>query len=154
MPHTFHHRSLDGIRVLMLVGDDYEDLELWYPKLRLEEAGCHVTVAGLMQGRTYSGKHGYPCTSDAAIGDMECGDFQGIVLPGGWMPDALRRNEKVLGLVREFSAQGKLVAAILRGPGRRIRKRSKVIQSNPHLLAPYLGAVVWTPSCRQDRGVR
>lgn len=109
------HRPLEGIRVLTLVDDDYEDLELWYPKLRLEEAGAHVTVAGLMQGRTYSGKHGYPCTSDAALSDMEAGDFHGIVIPGGWMPDKLRRHEKVLDLVREFSAHGKLVAAICHG---------------------------------------
>lgn len=107
--------ALDGVRVLVLVGDDYEDLELWYPKLRLEEAGCHVTVAGAMQGRTYSGKHGYPCTSDAAIGEMETADFHGIVIPGGWMPDKLRRDAKVLGLVREFAAAGKLVAAICHG---------------------------------------
>jgi protease I len=108
-------RPLDGIRLLMLVGDDYEDLELWYPKLRLEESGGHVTVAGRMQGRTYSGKHGYPCTSDAAFGDMEAADFHGIVIPGGWMPDALRRDEKVLDLVRECAAHGKLVAAICHG---------------------------------------
>jgi len=109
------HRPLDGIRVLAFVGDDYEDLELWYPKLRIEEAGGHITVAGSMQGRTYSGKHGYPCTSDAAIGDMEATDFHGLVVPGGWMPDTLRRNEKVLDLVRDFAAQGKLVAAICHG---------------------------------------
>jgi len=108
-------RPLDGIRILALVGDDYEDLELWYPKLRLEEAGGHVTLAGQMQGRTYSGKHGYPCTSDAAIADMEAADFHGIVIPGGWMPDKLRRDEKVLDLVREFAAHGKLVAAICHG---------------------------------------
>jgi protease I len=108
-------QPLDGVRVLMLVGDAYEDLELWYPKLRLEEAGGHVTVAGMMQGRTYSGKHGYPCTSDAAIADMESADFHGIILPGGWMPDALRRDGKVLALVRDFSTHGKLVAAICHG---------------------------------------
>jgi len=113
--HSPSRRSLDGVRILTLVGDDYEDLELWYPKLRLEEAGAHVTVAGAMQGRTYAGKHGYPCTSDAAIGDMEASDFQGLVIPGGWMPDKLRRDEKVLALVREFWAQGKLVAAICHG---------------------------------------
>jgi len=112
---TLPRRPLDGIRILCLVGDEYEDLELWYPKLRLEEAGGHVTVAGGMAGRTYSGKHGYPCTSDATIGDMEADDFQGIVLPGGWMPDKLRRDEKVLGLVRDFAAHGKLVAAICHG---------------------------------------
>ncbi|MFM8893638.1 MAG: type 1 glutamine amidotransferase domain-containing protein [Planctomycetia bacterium] len=108
-------RPLEGVRILALVGEDYEDLELWYPKLRLEEAGGHVTVAGPLQGRTYAGKHGYPCTSDAAISDMEAADFQGILLPGGWMPDKLRRDEKVLDLVREFAAHGKLVAAICHG---------------------------------------
>ena len=108
-------RPLSGVRVLALVGDDYEDLELWYPKLRLEEAGAHVTVAGAMQGRTYAGKHGYPCTSDAAIGDMEGSDFHGILLPGGWMPDKLRRDEKVLALVRDFAARGQHVAAICHG---------------------------------------
>jgi len=109
------HRTLDGIRVLTLVGDDYEDLELWYPKLRIEEAGGHVTLAGALSGRTYRGKHGYPCTSDACIADMEAADFHGIVVPGGWMPDKLRRDEKVLELVRDFAAQGKLVAAICHG---------------------------------------
>ncbi|MFM8734243.1 MAG: type 1 glutamine amidotransferase domain-containing protein [Pirellulales bacterium] len=114
-PSLFSNRPLDGTRILVLVGDDYEDLELWYPKLRLEEVGAHVTVAGSMQGRTYAGKHGYPCTSDAAIADMEAADFHGIVIPGGWMPDKLRRDEKVLDLVRDFAAHGKLVAAICHG---------------------------------------
>ena len=109
------HQPLAGIRILAFVGDAYEDLELWYPKLRIEEAGGQVTVAGKRQGRTYSGKHGYPCTSDAAIADMEASDFHGVLLPGGWMPDALRRDEKVLDIVREFAAHGKLVAAICHG---------------------------------------
>lgn len=108
-------RPLAGVRILALVGDDYEDLELWYPKLRIEEAGGHVTVAGELPGRTYSGKHGYPCASDAGLADMEAADFHGIVLPGGWMPDRLRRDERVLDLVRECAATGKLVAAICHG---------------------------------------
>jgi protease I len=106
---------LEGVRILTLVGAEYEDLELWYPKLRLEEAGCHVTVAGEVSGRTYPGKHGYPCTSDAAIADMEAADYHGIVIPGGWMPDKLRRDPKLLALVREFAAAHKLVAAICHG---------------------------------------
>lgn len=109
------HRPLDGVRVLTLVGDDYEDLELWYPKLRIEEAGGHVTVAGMLAGRTYRGKHGYPCPSDACLADMEAADFHGIVIPGGWMPDALRRDPKVLAVVRTFASQGRLVAAICHG---------------------------------------
>jgi protease I len=104
-----------GLRILVLVGNDYEDLELWYPRLRLEEAGAHVTVAGPSAGHTFAGKHGYPCTSDAALADMEVADFHGLVIPGGWMPDALRRDRRVLDLVRGFDAAGKLIAAICHG---------------------------------------
>lgn len=107
--------TLSGQRVLIFVGDDYEDLELWYPKLRLREEGGHVVVAGAEEGRKYVGKNGYPCVSDAALADMESADFQGVVCPGGWMPDKLRRDPKVLRLVREFADAGKLVGAICHG---------------------------------------
>jgi protease I len=106
---------LDGQRFLIFVDDVYEDLELWYPKLRLIEAGAHVTVAGPAAGVKYSGKHGYPCVSDAAIPDMEAADFHGLVVPGGFMPDKLRRDPKVLQLVRDFANSKKLVAAICHG---------------------------------------
>jgi protease I len=108
-------RPLADQRVLMLVGDDYEDLELWYPKLRLAEAGAHVTVAGPKGDTVYKGKHGYPCRSDAAIALMECEDFHGVVIPGGFMPDQLRRDDNVKRLVREFAESEKLVAAICHG---------------------------------------
>ena len=107
--------ALTGQRVLIFVGDDYEDLELWYPKLRLIEAGLHVVVAGAEEGRKYVGKNGYPCVADAAIADMESADFHGVVCPGGWMPDKLRRDPKVLQLVKQFAEAGKLVAAICHG---------------------------------------
>jgi protease I len=106
---------LSGKRFLFFVGDIYEDLELWYPKLRLIEAGAEVVVAGETAGATYAGKHGYPCKSDAAIMDMKAADFDGVVLPGGFMPDKLRRDEKVKSLIREFAEAGKLVAAICHG---------------------------------------
>ena len=102
-------------RFLVFVDDVYEDLELWYPKLRLLEAGAHVTVAGPEIEHVYHGKHGYPCKSDAAIRDMEAADFDGVVLPGGFMPDKLRRDAAVLDLVRSFAESGKLVAAICHG---------------------------------------
>ena len=102
-------------RVLMFVGNAYEDLELWYPKLRFEEAGARVVVAGQEEGAEYAGKHGYPCVADAAIEAMVAADFHGVVLPGGWMPDALRRDAKVLALVREFADTEKLVGAICHG---------------------------------------
>ena len=101
--------------MLIFVGDAYEDLELWYPKLRLAEAGAHVTVAGPKAETIYVGKNGYPCRSDTAIELMEVEDFHGVVIPGGFMPDKLRRDEKVKRLVREFAESEKLVAAICHG---------------------------------------
>ena len=106
---------LSGQRYLTFVDDVYEDLELWYPRLRLIEAGAHVTVAGPAADTLYRGKHGYPCRSDAAIRDMETDDFTGVILPGGFMPDKLRRDPKVLALVSRFAAAQKLVAAICHG---------------------------------------
>lgn len=105
-----------SLSLLLLVGDDYEDLELHYPRLRLREAGHWPVVAGARAGATYRGKHGYPTTSDRAIADLEPEAFAGLLLPGGWMPDRLRRDGKVLALTRAFDAAGKLVASICHGP--------------------------------------
>jgi protease I len=108
-------QPLRGKRLLILVGDIHEDLELQYPRLRLIEAGAEVTIAGPDANVTYAGKHGYPCDSDTAIADMRAADFDGLVVPGGFMPDKLRRDTGLLQLVRDFSESGKLVAAICHG---------------------------------------
>jgi protease I len=106
---------LAGKHFLFFVDDVYEDLELWYPKLRLQEAGASVVVAGLHAHHVYAGKHGYPCRSDAAIEQVRSSDFDGVICPGGFMPDKLRRVPKVLELVREFAEAGKVMAAICHG---------------------------------------
>ena len=106
---------LAGKRILTFVGDIYEDLELWYPKLRLIEAGASVVVAGPAAQTNYAGKNGYPCLSDVAISDIDVMGFDGLVVPGGFMPDKLRRDERVLEIVREFDESSKLIAAICHG---------------------------------------
>ncbi len=106
---------LSGKRILCFVGDIYEDLELWYPKLRLQEAGAEVVLAGPEASQNYTGKNGYPCVSDSAISEMNAADFDGVICPGGFMPDKLRRDPKVLSLIAEFHVAGKLVAAICHG---------------------------------------
>jgi protease I len=106
---------LAGKRILILTGEIYEDLELWYPKLRLEEAGASTTVAGPKADTLYNGKHGYPCVSDAAIDQMKETDFDALVVPGGFMPDKLRRDRVVLDLVRAFDRAAKPIAAICHG---------------------------------------
>jgi protease I len=100
--------------LLAFVSDIYEDLELWYPRLRVEEAGFAMKLAG-PEITTYRGKHGYPAKSDLRIADADSRDFTGLLIPGGFMPDKLRRDEKVLQLTREFLDQGKLVAFICHG---------------------------------------
>ncbi len=128
--------DLTGKRILTFVGDDYEDLELWYPKLRLEEAGAHVTIAGQAAGKTYHGKHSYPSVSDIDIAEMEAGDFHGVVIPGGWMPDKLRRDPKVLQLVADFEKQNKLIASICHGPW--IDISAKVVRGYQYTSTPAL----------------
>ncbi|QDV23006.1 type 1 glutamine amidotransferase domain-containing protein [Aureliella helgolandensis] len=115
MPSDELNLPLAGCRVLAFVGDIYEDLELWYPKLRLIEEGCSVTVAGPDAQRVYAGKNGYPCESDVAIADCDSADFDALLVPGGFMPDKLRRDAKVLSLVQEFHQQVKPIAAICHG---------------------------------------
>ncbi len=107
--------NLTGKKILMFVENIYEDLELWYPKLRLEEAGMTVVLAGPKSGATYSGKHGYPAVSDTAIDQVDGADFIGVVCVGGFAPDQLRRDPKVKSLVAHFANKGQLVAAICHG---------------------------------------
>ena len=106
---------LKGQSFLCFVGDDYEDLELWYPKHRLIEAGATFVVAGQDPGRRYVGKNGYPCVPDTEIQGINTSKFHGLICAGGWMPDKLRRDPEVLRITQEFAAAGKLVAAICHG---------------------------------------
>ena len=96
----------------MFVDDLYEDLELWYPKLRMIEEGADVVVAGAERGKIYLGKHGYPCKSDAALNDVSADDFDALIIPGGFSPDRLRRLPKVLELTKAIHEAKKPVAHI------------------------------------------
>ena len=101
--------------VLIAVAAEYEDLEVWYPKLRLEEAGYQTVLAGLGE-REVRGKHGYPCPVDGHVREYAATRLAGIVIPGGWAPDKLRRDAHLLALVRQLDEAGRTVAAICHGP--------------------------------------
>jgi len=103
--------TLTGKSVLFFAGPLYEDLELWYPKIRLEEEGARTVVAGLGE-KTYQGKRGYPVTVDTNIDQVYAEAFDGLVIPGGFAPDQLRRSDHVLRLTREIYQSGKPVAFI------------------------------------------
>ncbi len=101
--------------VLILVGPDYEELEVWYPKLRLEAAGYDAPLAGIGDP-SYRGKYGYPCPVDGHVRDFMSDTLAGVLAPGGWAPDKLRRDQAVLKRVQEVHAAGGLIATICHGP--------------------------------------
>ena len=108
--------ELSGKRAAVLVEQQYQEMEVWYPVYRLREAGCKVTLVGPEAGHTYPSKLGYPAKSDKAAADVSADDFDILVIPGGFAPDYLRRHEAILRLVSTMAEQGKVVAAICHGP--------------------------------------
>ena len=103
--------KLRGKTVLFFAGPQYEDLELWYPKIRLEEEGAKTVVAGLGE-KSYQGKKGYPVTVDGTVDDLYAEVYDGLAIPGGYAPDHMRRSEKLLGITRAIAEAGKPVAFI------------------------------------------
>jgi protease I len=104
--------SLQGKRVAVLAENMYQELELWYPLLRLREAGAETLVVGTGSAGTYTSKHGYPVDVDAIAGQLTADDVDAVVVPGGYAPDLMRRYPAMVGLVRDAFEQGKVVAAI------------------------------------------
>ena len=105
---------LKNKKVMIFAEDHYEDLELWYPKIRLIEEGASVVVAGT-ENKSYKGKNGYPLEADGRIKDYNAKDFDAVVIPGGWAPDRLRRYNEVLDFVRQMHKSEKVIASICHG---------------------------------------
>ncbi len=103
--------TLKGKNVLFFAAPLYEDLELWYPKIRLEEEGAATFVAGVGE-KTYQGKKGYPLTVNGNVDDVLADEFDGLVIPGGYAPDIMRRSAKLLAVTRAIHDAGKPVAFI------------------------------------------
>ncbi|WP_078548807.1 type 1 glutamine amidotransferase domain-containing protein [Litchfieldia alkalitelluris] len=104
--------KLKGKRVIQLVSDEFEDLELWYPVLRLREEGAEVTIVGEKANEKYIGKYGVPIVSDLAFKDVDANDYDAILVPGGWSPDKLRRYDEVLSMVKTMDDQEKPIGQI------------------------------------------
>ncbi|MFA0734462.1 MAG: hypothetical protein OGMRLDGQ_000962 [Candidatus Fervidibacter sp.] len=107
--------KLEGVRVAVLVEDLYENLELWYPVLRLREEGAQVFVVGPKAGETYKSKEGYPAKADKSAEEISADEIDAVIVPGGYAPDRMRRHEAMVKLVREAAQKGKIVAAICHG---------------------------------------
>ncbi|MDC3417087.1 type 1 glutamine amidotransferase domain-containing protein [Aquibacillus salsiterrae] len=99
-------------KVIALIEDDFEDLELWYPVLRLREEGTTVDLVGKEANKKYVGKYGVPAESDKAFVDVDPNDYDAILVPGGWAPDKLRRYPEVLAFVKHMDEYNKLIGQI------------------------------------------
>ncbi|QPC46525.1 type 1 glutamine amidotransferase domain-containing protein [Mangrovibacillus cuniculi] len=103
---------LEGKKILQIVSDDFEDLELWYPVLRLREEGASVIIAGEEGQKTYIGKYGVPIQSDVSFSKVTIEEFDALLVPGGWSPDKLRRYDEVLNFVKHMDKKQKPIGQI------------------------------------------
>lgn len=104
--------ELAGKRVAILAENMYQELELWYPLLRLREAGAETLVVGTGSADTYTSKLGYPAQVDVTADQISASEVDAVVIPGGYAPDLMRRYPAMVNLVTEAFEQGKIVAAI------------------------------------------
>lgn len=104
--------KLQGKKVIQFVSDDFEDLELWYPVLRLREEGAKVDIVGDEANKKFIGKYGVPIDSNLAFNDVNPDDYDALLVPGGWSPDKLRRYDKVIEITRAMDKVQKPIGQI------------------------------------------
>jgi protease I len=108
--------ELAGKNIAILVDTAYQEMEVWYPLYRFQEAGAQCVLVAAEAGKTYLSKVGYPATAHLSYDAVSADDFDGVVVPGGYAPDHIRRHAKAIQFVKDMDAQGKLVASICHGP--------------------------------------
>lgn len=109
--------ELQGKTVAVLVDQAYQEMEVWYPIYRLQEGGARVVTFGPKAGEKVLSKLGYPVLAERAYAELpQAHEMDGVVVPGGWAPDYIRRHETAVAFVAEMNRQGKLVAAVCHGP--------------------------------------
>lgn len=104
--------ELAGKKILILVEQMYNEFEFWYPYYRLKEAGAGVTIVGSGSAAVYTSKNGLPVTVDTAAEKVDPAECDGVIIPGGYAPDIMRRHAAMVRLVKDCAEAGKLVAAI------------------------------------------
>ena len=130
-------------KIAILVENLYQVLEVWYPLLRLKEEGIAVQMIGSGSNDSYGSKEGYPAKVDAAIDDVNAKDFDGVIIPGGFAPDFMRRYPKMIEFVKKMDNDGKVVASICHGGWMLVsagilkgRKATSFLRSKMILLPP------------------
>ena len=108
--------QLIGKHIAIVVDTAYQEMEVWYPFYRFQEAGAECVFVAAEAGKTYLSKVGYPVTAHLSYDAASAEDFDGVIVPGGYAPDHIRRHGKANQFVKDMDAQGKLVASICHGP--------------------------------------
>lgn len=108
--------ELQGKRIAVLVDQAYQEMEVWYPLYRFLEAGAEVVTIGPVAGAVIQSKLGYPVKADRAYTEVTPEGFDGVLCPGGWAPDYIRRSDAAIRFVSDLGKRGKLLAAICHGP--------------------------------------
>ncbi len=106
---------LSGKRIAIMLDQQYQELEVWYPYYRFKEEGAGVTLVAPKAGATYPSKLGYPCVSDVAAADVKGADFDAVIVPGGWCPDFMRRDESMIHFIQQCVTANLVLAAICHG---------------------------------------
>jgi len=104
-----------GQKVAILVDEMYQVLEVWYPYYRLKEKGAEVDLIAAQANKEYHSKEGYPCISNIAASDANIDDYSCMIVPGGFAPDFMRRNEQVIKFANDMVNSDKIIAAICHG---------------------------------------
>ncbi len=106
---------LAGKKIALMLDQQYQELEVWYPYYRLAEEGASVVRVAPQAKHEYPSKLGYPCPSDAAARDVRGSDFDAVIVPGGWCPDFMRRDQGMIGFIQQCAAANIVLAAICHG---------------------------------------
>jgi protease I len=104
--------ELTGKKIMILVEEMFNTYEFWYPYYRLQEAGAEVVVVGSGSARTYTGKPGTEVSVDKSVEQVSAFEFDGVIIPGGYAPDHMRRYPKMVQLVKDMDEQGKVIGAV------------------------------------------
>lgn len=107
--------KLRGRKIAVFLEKMYEDLEFWYPYLRMKEEEAEVCVVA-PKVETYEGKHGLPAKADQSIVAVRTDEFNALIIPGGYSPDHMRRVPEMVRFVKKMNEEKKLIAAICHAP--------------------------------------
>ncbi|WP_020578067.1 type 1 glutamine amidotransferase domain-containing protein [Actinopolymorpha alba] len=99
-------------KVAFLVDEMFEDSEFQVPYEAIKNAGHEAVIVGMAPGKKLTGKKGMKIKVESTSGDVRAEEFDAVVIPGGYSPDKVRTDQKMVGFTRQMHEAGKPVAAI------------------------------------------